>query len=184
MPSDMALFYIDFVHKYDIILPDRTPIGTIIQEKDMSISFSLSGLPAHEDAIFAMLTFEGTECVVLTHVRSDEAYRYEEFDRLADARAALERIIEQEPDQWVEIIKDVHVRKPAMRKAEAENDDYAFPNHLITFTWGSDDNVVSSSLGFVSRFERDRALRAYNAVSFVPEAHAHGNISARKRGEL
>lgn len=145
---------------------------------------SLPGLPAPKDAIFATISFEGTKCIVLTHVRSDEAYRYEEFDHQADARAALERIIEQESDQWVKIINDVHVRKPAMRSAQAEDDDYTFPNHLITFTWGSDDNVVSSSLGFVSRFERDRALRTYNAVSFVPEAHAHGNISARKRGEL
>ncbi|HSE35312.1 MAG TPA: hypothetical protein VLB83_04285 [Candidatus Paceibacterota bacterium] len=153
----------------------------------MSVSFSLSGLPAPKDAIFATMTFEGTKFVVFTHVRSDEAYRYEGFDRLADARAALERIIEQEPDQWVEIIKDVHVRKPAMRSAQAENDDYTYPahlTHLITFTWGPDDNTVSSCLVFGSESERDRALRAYNAVSFIPEAHAHGNISTRKRGEL
>lgn len=148
----------------------------------MSVSFSISGLPAPEDAVLVMLGFEGTKCIVLANVRSDEHACYEEFDRIADARAALERIIEPEPDQWVAIFQDVYVRKPAMRSARAEDEDYFSPPYRILFTWDTDDDAISVPLGFATRSSRDRALRAYEAVSFISEAEAYCNRTAWKCG--
>lgn len=133
------------------------------------------GLPAPEHAVLAWIKVD--QRTVMTHVRTSDAYHYAEFIDPDDARDAFERIFESDPDEWVRLTDRIIARKPAMRKVIPR--EYA-GQPAIEFSWSFGNVIFGDTMAFVTNAARDRALRAYEAVSFVPEIEAHGNIRDRK----